>query len=605
MIFDYTLTEKKYPYANNTFDLTLYLDNMKVSAKEYEIGIKVITTSDDKDDSEVVRESTYDGNNVYVLLNIPTNTYDEMYNCLQIEEYVRNTARVAKTQNVEDIIRAKMRESENVKSRIRDNLAECLKKSDILISGDKQIINAKEPKARVNEALEKLVKNIYNKIDYIKYNFTTTDIRTLFNEDDSYSNDLDVDFVNQKALDELKEYLNEKNSLSYAVTIRSVLQDFEKAPYGYIEQDIIYLITKLLKDEYINLVYGNEVQSPKSEDTLTKLMKRDYYDKTVIKIREKIAVKLINDVKLVARNCFDKMLPENEDGMFSELKDVINSKLMELSQKQVLYSVHSKYNYPGESLIDETINLLTDLSRKRDINDFFEAVSNNRQFLEKSMEKVSIILEFFKGKQKENFDNARKAVMFYETNKEYADEIVELKDAVNAITNILELEEPYSEIPKLPALRDNLNSILNDMYDKKSIPIIELAKNTIAYIDNEIKNSGVDKSFGDYKKNQLSRIIEDIEHSNELRDIFAKETFINQLRDQFDQALYAEKVRLSKDGKHENDEKGIINRKNIKVTELLNRSYDISTEEDVEKYLEDLKKKILEALKENKNLTIR
>ena len=605
LIFDYTLTDRKFTYRNNPFDLSLYLDNMKVSAREYEIGIKVVTSSVDKDDSEVIRNSSFDQNNIYVLLDIPTNVYDEMYNCLQVEEYVRNTSRIAKSQNVDDIIRAKSREAENTKSRIRESIADSLKESDILINGDKQIINAKEPRARVNEALEKLVKNTYNKIDYIKANFTSTDIRTLFHEDKNHLVGTEVEFPNQKALDELKEYLTEKKSFSFAVTIRSVLQDFEKAPYGYMEQDIIYLLTRLLKDEYINLVYGNEVQSPTSEDTLTKLLRRDYYDKTVIKIREKIAMGLVNDVKLVARNCFDKMLPDNEDGMFADLKEAINSKLMELNQKQGLYSINRQYNYPGEEVINETITLLSDLSKIRDINDFFENVSNNRQILESNMEKVSTVLDFFKGKQKENFDNARKAVMFYEDNKDYADEIDELKDAVRAITNILELEEPYSEIPKLPGLRDNLNNILTEMYDKKSVPIIELAKNTITYIDNEVSNSGVDKSFGENTKNMLSKTIESIEKSNELKDIFAKETYINQLKTQFENDLDREKARLLQKEEPTGNVEIVINRKTIKVNELLNRSYDISNKEDVEKYLEELRKKILEALEENKNLTIR
>lgn len=605
LIFDYTLTDRKFTYRNNPFDLSLYLDNMKVSAREYEIGIKVVTSSVDKDDSEVIRNSSFDQNNIYVLLDIPTNVYDEMYNCLQVEEYVRNTSRIAKSQNVDDIIRAKSREAENTKSRIRESIADSLKESDILINGDKQIINAKEPRARVNEALEKLVKNTYNKIDYIKANFTSTDIRSLFHEDKNHIAGTEVEFPNQKALDELKEYLTEKKSFSFAVTIRSVLQDFEKAPYGYMEQDIIYLLTRLLKDEYINLVYGNEVQSPTSEDTLTKLLRRDYYDKTVIKIREKIAAELVNDVKLVARNCFDKMLPDNEDGMFADLKEAINSKLMELNQKQGLYSINRQYNYPGEEVINETITLLSDLSKIRDINDFFENVSNNRQILESNMEKVSTVLDFFKGKQKENFDNARKAVMFYEDNKDYADEIDELKDAVRAITNILELEEPYSEIPKLPGLRDNLNNILTEMYDKKSVPIIELAKNTITYIDNEVSNSGVDKSFGENTKNMLSKTIESIEKSNELKDIFAKETYINQLKTQFENDLDREKARLLQKEEPTGNVEIVINRKTIKVNELLNRSYDINNKEDVEKYLEELRKKILEALEENKNLTIR
>ena len=68
---------------------------------------------------------------------------------------------------------------------------------------------------------------------------------------------------------------------------------------------------------------------------------------------------------------------------------------MELNQKQGLYSINRQYNYPGEDLINETITLLSDLSKIRDINDFFENVSNNRQILESNMEKVSTVLDFF------------------------------------------------------------------------------------------------------------------------------------------------------------------------------------------------------------------
>ena len=169
----------------------------------------------------------------------------------------------------------------------------------------------------------------------------------------------------------------------------------------------------------------------------------------------------------------------------------------------------------------------------------------------------------------------------------------------------MELEEPYSEIPKLPGLRDNLNNILTEMYDKKSVPIIELAKNTITYIDNEVNNSKVDKSFGEGIKTQLTNIIKSIETSNELKDIFAKETYINQLRDRFNNDLDKEKTRLLQEEEPTGTVEIVINRKTIKVNELLNRSYDISNKEDVEKYLEELRKKILEALEENKNLTIR
>ena len=66
--------------------------------------------------------------------------------------------------------------------------------------------------------------------------------------------------------------------------------------------------------------------------------------------------------------------------------------------------------------------------------------------------------------------------------------------------------------------------------------------------------------------------IESIEKSNELKDIFAKETYINQLKTQFENDLDREKARLLQKEEPTGNVEIVINRKTIKVNELLNRS---------------------------------
>ena len=97
----------------------------------------------------------------------------------------------------------------------------------------------------------------------------------------------EVEFINQKAYDSMKDYIEEKNSLSVPITIRTLLQDFSSAPYGFLDEDILYLLTRLLKNEVISLVYSNEIQNITSEDTLTKILKREYYDRTILKFDKK------------------------------------------------------------------------------------------------------------------------------------------------------------------------------------------------------------------------------------------------------------------------------------------------------------------------------
>ncbi len=47
--------------------------------------------------------------------------------------------------------------------------------------------------------------------------------------------------------------------------------------------------------------------------------------------------------------------------------------------------------------------------------------------------------------------------MIYDNNKDFADKTDELKSVVDKITEILNSEEPYSEIHNLPMLRKRLN----------------------------------------------------------------------------------------------------------------------------------------------------
>ena len=125
--------------------------------------------------------------------------YDEIINYLQVEEYRRSKIGIYQTDQVEDIIRAKQREIENAEIRVKENIKEELNEAEIIIAGDRQNINAKEAKARVNEALEILINNIYTKFSYIKHNFCTQDIKDLFHENRQNMLGNEVEFVNQKA----------------------------------------------------------------------------------------------------------------------------------------------------------------------------------------------------------------------------------------------------------------------------------------------------------------------------------------------------------------------------------------------------------------------
>ena len=608
IVFDYILTDNKFTYKNKNFPLTKYIDNIKYS-QEYEIGIKVITTSPDKDDTEIIMQSARENKYVFIKLEISTLIYDEITNYLQVEEYRRSKSGIFQTQQVEDIIRAKQREIEKAEARVKENIKEQLNEAEIIIAGDRQNISSRDAKARANEALEILINNIYTKFAYIKHNFNTQDIKDLFHENRQNLIGNEVEFVNQKAYDAMKEYCEEKNTFSMPMTIRTLLQDFGTAPYGFLDEDILYILTRLLKDEVISLIYNNEVQNITAEDTLTKILKRDYYDRTIIKIRQKIDMNLINDLKSVARNAFNVInLREDEDGMVEDFKtDCLQSTLNKLNKIAGYYYISgSVYQYPGQDVKDEAITLIERLLRIRDIGEFFKEVSDSKDEFIVLAPKIEMVLDFFDGTQKEQFDEAKKIITIYDNNKDYADKTEELTTVVEKMVSILKSKEPYSEIHELPTLRKDLIDILTNMYDVKSEPIIKMINETVSYIENEVKSYGVDKSFGKPYIETCKNVISTLEKSNELKDIFAQQTRIDQLKDRFINALEYEKSK-----KNATDETGeivkekIVKRTIIRTDSLMNHSYEINSREDIDKYVEELKEKLIKEFEKNNNLTIR
>lgn len=608
IVFDYILTDNKFTYKNKNFPLTKYIDNIKYS-QEYEIGIKIITTSPEKDDTETIMQSARENKYVFVKLEISTLIYDEITNYLQVEEYRRSKSGIFQTEQVEDIIRAKQREIENAEARIKENIKEQLNVAEIIIAGDRQNINAKEARVRVNESLEILINNNYTKFSYIKKNYNSQDVRELFHENRQNLLGNEVEFINQKAYDAMKEYCEEKNTFSMPITTRTLLQDFGNAPYGFLDEDILYILTRLLKDEVISLIYNNEVQNITSEDTLTKILKRDYYDRTIIKIRQKIDINLINDLKSVARNAFNVMsLREDEDGMVADFKtDCLQSTLNKLNRISGYYHIsNGTYGYPGRDVKDEATTLIERLLRIRDVSEFFKEVSNYKDEFIALAPKIEMVLDFFDGTQKEQFDEARKILTIYNNNKDYAEKTEELTSVVDKLVSILTSNEPYSEIHELPTLRKDLIDVLSKMYDSKSEPIINMINLTTQYFTEEVKTAEIDEEFARPYIDTCKNIISTLERSNELKDIYAQQTRVDQLKDRFINQLEYEKSKKNATNEvGEVVEEKIVRRTIIKTDSLMNRSYEINSREDIDKYIDELKEKLIKEFEKNNNLTIR
>src|SRR5699024_1617203 len=107
-----------------------------------EIGIKVVTTSVGKDDTNIILQSGMENKYVYVKLELSTLINNEIENCLQVMDYRRSKSTALQTSQIESILRAKQAEVEEAEVRIRENVKEQLDVAEIIIAGDRQNITS-------------------------------------------------------------------------------------------------------------------------------------------------------------------------------------------------------------------------------------------------------------------------------------------------------------------------------------------------------------------------------------------------------------------------------------------------------------------------------
>ena len=607
IIIDNDRIYKKFKYKNKPFNLEQYIDDTNYGFKNEDIGIKVILPGYD---DNILMKSAREDKYVFVELEISNIISNDIENYIKTIEYLRSVNGEQQTPQRADIINRKKTEMDNVKKKLENNIKEQLDEAPIYVAGDKKEIKARTINSRLDEALEILINNIYNKLDYIKNNCSEKDIKILFNQPEQQIIGDETEFANQKAYDEIYNYCEEKNIRNEKITIRSLIQDFSKAPYGFIDYDILYLLTKLLKDEKLLLKYNNEEQRMTSSETLQKILKREYYDSTIVAIKTKTDYKLIEDLKALARDEFGRVnLRDDEDGMIEDFKKHLKEEELEkLKSLSINYlNDDKKYPYPGKSTVDVRTTLVKEIIAIKDREQFFERASDSREQFSKL--DIKNIIGFFEGSQREMFNNARTIVEKYENNKEYIDKTDEMEELYCNIVVILKAKEPYSDIQKLRGLRKQLTDKLGDMYDIKSKPIIEYIEEVMGDIRNDVKINGIDEGFAKTYIDKCKLSINEIESSDELMKIFADKENIRLLKQRFDKALLDEISRRNEISvaKEDTEIKPII-RKTLKrdsLVSLMKKNYEVNKKEDIDEYLEDLKELLLNELEQNGQFTIR
>ena len=613
MIYEDIFPGKRYIYpafnGRYAFGFNQFVDDRPYKANQnYDIGLRILTPwYDGSTDDATLRMMSGQGREVLVVLPNDAEFLTEIQAYLKIEGFLRkNTStQLAKYETIKEAKRVEMRERiQNAKL----YLTEALKEATIYVNGDVVRVNGKEVGNRINEALGRLVQTVYHKLSYIDTPMGEAEIRKMLRQSNQLSLSLEGDTEsNVHALDDVQGFIAMNTRNHMKTSMKTVKDRFMKAPYGFSEDDVHWLVARLFKRGDLTFTVNGvtvSLNNKSEEEIIDFITKKQYVEKLLMEERVRVSDKDKKAVRDVMKETFGATVPsEDEDVIMKNFQRFVQNKIDEIERLEVKYT---QCAYPGKKVLSDGKALMRSVIQIQSAVEFFATVSKKRDEFLDFAEDYEPVKTFFAGEQSNIFARALDMLKIYDDSKTYIVN-AELEDIVGQMRTITRQEKPYSNIPKLPELREKFMSCYGDILQRESVPVLD----SVDQARKRVLEVLSAKEYNDRKRasyiEKFQEIREGAEQCNNVSTLRSfkdkadalKLRLLNEM-DDLDNELAARKAEA--EGAKQSDDSSdkvdvapvpvkIRKTKNVSIRMMTGTaSWRLESKEDIDKYIDNLRK---------------
>lgn len=520
MIFEDIFTDKKYRYpafnGRYSFSFNQVVDDRPYKSNQnFDIGLRILTPwYDGGMDDATLRMMSGQGKEVLLVLPNDDEFLTEMRVYLKIERFLRkNTStQLAKYETIKEAKRVEMRER-NANAKLY--LIEGLKEAIIYVNGDVARVAAKDVTSRINEAIGRLVQTVYHKLSYIDTAMGEAEIRKMMLTTNQFSLQLEGGTeANAHALDDVQGYIAMNSHNHMKTSMKSVKDRFMKAPYGFVEDDIDWLVARLFKrGDLAFTVNGASVNlnNKSEEEIIGYITKKAFVEKLLMEERVRVSEKDKKAVRDVMKEVFHTTVSaEDEDTIMKNFQRYASNMVNEMDKLEVYYK---QYDYPGKKVLDIGKRLMQSVVQITSAQEFFGYVSKMRESFLDLAEDYEPVKAFFNGEQQTIFMRALDMLAIYDDSKTYIVD-ADIEAVVAKMRGIVKQDKPYKNIPQLPELREQFMNAYAKVLEVEEAPVLDSIDQSRQRVL-EVLNT---KEYADQKKehylNQFVEIRQGAEHCN-------------------------------------------------------------------------------------------
>lgn len=602
-IFSEIYPLKKYKYNKYDFAYDQYIDEIIVGTATGGVRLRFVTVASDyynAPEQKLIMDSLVN-NETIVLLSNEVQYFEELETAAKIRKYIKQKNVSQLPESIQDIIRKRQAQARSLEESAKTQIDKAIVGSTFFIAGEKVEIKYGDAKAKLDEALKQLIESVYSKLNLVNtFCESDADILTILKGETQQSGFAGMGSNNEFALNEISQWLEERHMSHVPVSMGDVQRRYQAIPYGWREIDIAALVARLIVSQKIEIRYGGAVVGKDDKNLVRYLRVKSEIDKASVSRRIAPSEDDMRKTVKFLREWLGQMnIAEDEDGLVSFVKDTINVKK---NQYETLIAEYNHDRYPQKEVVIRARDLMADiLSQKNDNVALLKRLLAKQDDLLNVTEDMEEIETFFKS-QKSIFDAARKLQINLQNERDYFATDPETGNKINEINDILDMQKPYGRIKDLSELMQSIKTAYGALLEQKK----EEVRGIITLCMGDVHTlAGVgSKASGEVKKSD-DRFTEYRQKVADATSLTVLDAMITQLLNYKDQVC-----KLIESVLHEAPPPlpGEEKPKPQKIAQV--RRYDVfpvkrlTSREDVDGYLDDIRKKLYDTLETNDGIQL-
>lgn len=479
ILFDTIYKEKKYHPAYLSgryfFPLGQYIDDEAYgrTGQGEDMAIHIITGSyhGRDDDTSMVMKSA-EAHQLLIVLPEDMEYFTEIRTALQITKFL-NQGTKSDEAGYRSILEAKRVERREREERAAQELKEALTNARFYVNGERRDIKARDPVARIHEGLEKLCTVTYCNLNYIDTGMDESDVRKEIRGGITGNMPMIDSEPSALAQAEVLDFIR-RNTMGHMPISRKKVEDqFVKAPYGFNEVDIRWILARLFHKGDITFKVSGETitfRNRREGEIFDYIMKKPWLDRLLMEERVKVPDTCRQAAQNIMAELFKNSNASRDEDTFMD--DFFRRTDNMIGDMKRIQEMQKNSSYPGKDVIRRGLSLLEDIKEKTSPLSFYQVLYDREEDFEDLAEDYEDVEKFFAdgSKQREIFDNALLCLRQFEKSLTYIDDPAVGKLAENMKT-IIAMPVPYGRIHELVELREKFMEAFSDLMDAAFVKV--------------------------------------------------------------------------------------------------------------------------------------